>query len=85
MKRIVYKDTIIGGSWEDKITAFLSAVKLKNPNADEVWRSLVENIMIRDLIFDVVYNLSEEKKFTMFKNFNDIIEKQDADLRPKGE
>ena len=75
MKKIVYKETIIGGSWDHKISAFVNTIRLRHDgDTEEIIHELANNIMVRDMILDIVFKVTEEKKFELFEQFNKYIE-----------
>ena len=79
MEKIVYKTQINGETWRGKIKAFSQKI-LERTDGDP-WAAvdfLAENIMVRDLILDIQFGVTEEKKFELFKKYTEMIEDVDA-------
>jgi len=75
MKRVVYKETVIGLSWENKIDHFIAKMETKFPmDNDGLIRELTNNIMVRDMVLEFVFKITEDEKFKLFKQMNDLIE-----------
>lgn len=75
MEKVVYKETVIGKTWENKLDNFIAKMETKFPMDDKALiRELANNIMVRDLILDVTFGVTEEKKQELFEQFNKLIE-----------
>ena len=80
--KIVYKTNVIGLSWDNKVDNFVAQMEARYPMDDKALiKELANNILIRDMILAIVFNVSDDDKFKLFKQFNEIIEDQDKEIK----
>ena len=89
MKKEIFKKTAewVGVSWENKIDNFIIKIgsdpNLSSLNDKELIRNLSENLLIRDLIFLTVFNVSDEDRAKLFELMLDKIEESEKNREKK--
>jgi len=71
---------VTGNNWDAKIkNAVLGIVKQFDGDVFAALHHIVDNLMVRDLILDVVFEVSNEDKIKLFKKFRDNIDRMDSE------
>lgn len=73
--RIVHKCVVSGTNFEEKLDAFVKTVwDNADGNVEDLVRALAMNIMVRDMILDLVFNVSEERREELVASFMDHLD-----------
>jgi len=74
METVIYEETAIGLTWDNKLDNFVAKMETKFPMDDKgLIKELANNIMVRDMILDVVCNVTPEQKLKLFEQVQKYI------------
>lgn len=80
MEKHIYKQEVEGSTWQGKIKNFSdNVIKDSNGDIDQTIHMLIENIMIRELILELQFDLSSDDRMKLYQKFSELIHKADSE------